>query len=110
MIFHPRASEERLEGFFQAFRHSLDIALLWFRSGERSNDERERERAMAGLSLQCAACKAQFRSVEEAQEHAELTKHADFQESTEPVRVCYCCCVFFPSCFLMAILVTDLLS
>jgi hypothetical protein len=74
--------------------------------------ERERERAMAGLSLQCAACKAQFRSVEEAQEHAELTKHADFQESTEPVRVCYCyCCfVFFPSCFLMSILVADLLS
>ncbi|CAK9229359.1 unnamed protein product [Sphagnum jensenii] len=48
---------------------------------------------MAGLSLQCAACKAQFRSVEEAQEHAELTKHADFQESTEPVLnlVCVTC-------------------
>ncbi len=44
MNFHPRASEERLEGFFQAFRHSRDIALLWLRSGERSNDERERER------------------------------------------------------------------
>ncbi len=55
---------------------------------------------MAGLSLQCATCKAQFRSVEEAQEHAELTKHADFEESTEPVRVFYCCCfVFFPPAF-----------
>ncbi|KAH9558842.1 hypothetical protein CY35_06G029100 [Sphagnum magellanicum] len=48
---------------------------------------------MAGLSLQCAACKAQFRSVEEAQEHAELTKHADFEESTVPVLnlVCVTC-------------------
>jgi hypothetical protein len=44
MIFHPRVVEESLEGFFLAFRHSLDVALLWFRSGERSNDERERER------------------------------------------------------------------
>jgi hypothetical protein len=44
MIFHPRVIEESLEGFFQAFRHSLDVALLWFRSGEKSNDERERER------------------------------------------------------------------
>lgn len=40
---------------------------------------------MAGLSLECGDCKTQFRSVEEAQEHAELTGHANFQESTEPV-------------------------
>jgi hypothetical protein len=99
-IFEP--STRGWRGFSRPFGISLDVALLWFRSGERSNDERERERerAMAGLSLQCAACKAQFRSVEEAQEHAELTKHADFEESTVPVRVCYCCCfVFFPPTF-----------
>ncbi|KAL3680076.1 hypothetical protein R1sor_023032 [Riccia sorocarpa] len=39
---------------------------------------------MAGLSLQCGDCKVQFRTVEEAQEHAELTGHANFEESTEP--------------------------
>ncbi len=41
MNFHPRASEERLEGFSQAFRHSLEVALLWFRSGEEQRRERE---------------------------------------------------------------------
>jgi hypothetical protein len=40
---------------------------------------------MAGLSLECGDCKTQLRSVEEAQEHAELTGHTNFQESTEPV-------------------------
>lgn len=37
------------------------------------------------LSLECGDCKVQLRSVEEAQEHAELTGHANFQESTEAV-------------------------
>ncbi|KAL2612957.1 hypothetical protein R1flu_024649 [Riccia fluitans] len=48
---------------------------------------------MAGLSLQCGDCKVQFRTVEEAQEHAELTGHANFEESTEPVLnlVCNTC-------------------
>ncbi|CAM6106010.1 unnamed protein product [Calypogeia fissa] len=48
---------------------------------------------MAGLSLECGDCKTQLRSVEEAQEHAELTGHANFQESTEPVLnlVCTTC-------------------
>ncbi|OAE21817.1 hypothetical protein AXG93_2550s1560 [Marchantia polymorpha subsp. ruderalis] len=48
---------------------------------------------MAGLSLQCGDCKVQLRTVEEAQEHAELTGHANFEESTEPVLnlVCSTC-------------------
>lgn len=44
-----------------------------------------RDRAMAGLSLECGDCKVQLRSVEEAQEHAELTGHTNFQESTQAV-------------------------
>eukprot|EP00246_Nothoceros_aenigmaticus_P002338 TRINITY_DN13188_c0_g1_i1.p1 TRINITY_DN13188_c0_g1~~TRINITY_DN13188_c0_g1_i1.p1 ORF type:complete len:412 (-),score=103.16 TRINITY_DN13188_c0_g1_i1:264-1499(-) len=40
---------------------------------------------MGGLSLECGDCNTQFRTVEEAQEHAELTGHAKFRESTEPV-------------------------
>ncbi|GKF26580.1 UBX domain-containing protein 1, partial [Tanacetum coccineum] len=40
---------------------------------------------MAGVSLKCGDCGTLLKSVEEAQEHAELTKHTDFQESTEPV-------------------------
>ncbi|KAL3634366.1 hypothetical protein CASFOL_021420 [Castilleja foliolosa] len=40
---------------------------------------------MAGLSLQCGDCGTLLKSVEEAQEHAELTKHANFVESTEAV-------------------------
>nr|XP_043609095.1 UBX domain-containing protein 1 [Erigeron canadensis] len=48
---------------------------------------------MAGVSLKCGDCGALLKSVEEAQEHAELTKHADFSESTEPVLnlVCSTC-------------------
>ncbi|KAG9441299.1 hypothetical protein H6P81_017153 [Aristolochia fimbriata] len=48
---------------------------------------------MAGLSLQCGDCGALLRSVEEAQEHAELTSHSNFSESTEAVLnlVCTTC-------------------
>ncbi|CAM6093795.1 unnamed protein product [Calypogeia fissa] len=48
---------------------------------------------MAGLSLECGDCKTQLRSVEEAQEHAELTGHTNFQELTKPVLnlVCTTC-------------------
>ncbi|XP_071690205.1 uncharacterized protein [Rutidosis leptorrhynchoides] len=48
---------------------------------------------MAGVSLKCGDCGALLKSVEEAQEHAELTKHTDFSESTEPVLnlVCATC-------------------
>ncbi|XP_042065950.1 UBX domain-containing protein 1-like [Salvia splendens] len=40
---------------------------------------------MAGFSLKCGDCGTLLKSVEEAQEHAELTKHANFVESTEAV-------------------------
>ncbi|KAE9601165.1 hypothetical protein Lal_00023907 [Lupinus albus] len=40
---------------------------------------------MAGVSLKCGDCGALLKSVEEAQEHAELTSHSNFSESTEPV-------------------------
>ncbi|XP_074306928.1 uncharacterized protein LOC141642134 [Silene latifolia] len=48
---------------------------------------------MAGVSLQCGDCGALLKSVEEAQEHAELTSHSNFSESTEPVLnlVCSSC-------------------
>ncbi|XP_027346267.1 chromatin assembly factor 1 subunit A-B [Abrus precatorius] len=48
---------------------------------------------MAGVSLKCGDCGALLRSVEEAQEHAELTSHSNFSESTEPVLnlVCSIC-------------------
>ncbi|KAH9298925.1 hypothetical protein KI387_030607, partial [Taxus chinensis] len=48
---------------------------------------------MAGLSLMCGDCGCQLRSVEEAREHAELTGHANFSESTEAVLnlVCATC-------------------
>ncbi|KAL6971015.1 hypothetical protein U1Q18_030695 [Sarracenia purpurea var. burkii] len=48
---------------------------------------------MAGLSLKCGDCGTLLRSVEEAQEHAELTKHSNFSESTEPVLnlICISC-------------------
>ncbi|XP_058203904.1 vicilin-like seed storage protein At2g18540 isoform X2 [Rhododendron vialii] len=48
---------------------------------------------MAGVSLQCGDCGTLLRSVEEAQEHAELTKHSNFSESTEAVLnlVCSSC-------------------
>ncbi|GFY82819.1 ubiquitin-associated (UBA)/TS-N domain-containing protein [Actinidia rufa] len=48
---------------------------------------------MAGISLKCGDCGTLLRSVEEAQEHAELTKHSNFSESTEPVLnlVCASC-------------------
>ncbi|KAL0924397.1 hypothetical protein M5K25_005223 [Dendrobium thyrsiflorum] len=48
---------------------------------------------MAGLSLCCGDCGTLFRSVEEAQEHADLTSHANFSESTEAVLnlVCSTC-------------------
>ena len=39
------------------------------------------------LSLVCGDCGAQLRSAEEAQDHADVTGHANFAESTEPVRV-----------------------
>ncbi|KAI3459675.1 hypothetical protein Pfo_016338 [Paulownia fortunei] len=40
---------------------------------------------MAGVSLKCGDCGTLLKSVEEAQEHAELTKHSNFVESTEAV-------------------------
>ncbi|XP_058731702.1 uncharacterized protein LOC131603421 [Vicia villosa] len=48
---------------------------------------------MAGVSLQCGDCGTLLKSVEEAQEHAELTSHSNFSESTEPVLnlVCSTC-------------------
>lgn len=48
---------------------------------------------MAGLSLRCGDCGAHLKSVEEAQEHAELTSHTNFSESTEAVLnlVCTAC-------------------
>ncbi|KAG1370107.1 chromatin assembly factor 1 subunit A-B [Cocos nucifera] len=48
---------------------------------------------MAGLSLRCGDCGAHLKSVEEAQEHAELTTHTNFSESTEAVLnlVCTAC-------------------
>ncbi|KAG0461126.1 hypothetical protein HPP92_021423 [Vanilla planifolia] len=45
---------------------------------------------MAGLSLRCGDCGALLRTVEEAQEHAELTSHSDFSESTEAVLSLVC--------------------
>ncbi|XP_049398379.1 uncharacterized protein LOC125862372 [Solanum stenotomum] len=48
---------------------------------------------MSGVSLQCGDCGTLFKSVEEAQEHAEVTSHANFSESTEAVLnlVCTAC-------------------
>lgn len=48
---------------------------------------------MAGVSLKCGDCGALLRSVEEAQQHAELTSHSNFSESTEAVLnlVCSSC-------------------
>ncbi|XP_075512102.1 uncharacterized protein LOC142547615 [Primulina tabacum] len=48
---------------------------------------------MAGVSLMCGDCGTLLKSVEEAQEHAELTKHTNFSESTEAVLnlVCSAC-------------------
>ncbi|KAK7828870.1 ubx domain-containing protein 1 [Quercus suber] len=48
---------------------------------------------MVGLSLKCGDCGALLRSVEEAQQHAELTSHSNFSESTEAVLnlVCTTC-------------------
>lgn len=48
---------------------------------------------MAGVSLKCGDCGALLRSVAEAQEHAELTSHSNFSESTEAVLnlVCSTC-------------------
>ncbi|GAB2221760.1 hypothetical protein Droror1_Dr00012948 [Drosera rotundifolia] len=40
---------------------------------------------MAGVSLKCGDCGVLLKSVEEAQEHAELTSHSNFVESTEAV-------------------------
>ncbi|PIA25782.1 hypothetical protein AQUCO_10800039v1 [Aquilegia coerulea] len=46
-----------------------------------------------GLSLRCGDCGVLLKSVEEAQEHAELTSHSNFSESTEAVLnlVCTVC-------------------
>ncbi|KAI4317518.1 hypothetical protein L6164_025381 [Bauhinia variegata] len=40
---------------------------------------------MAGVSLKCGDCGVLLKSVEEAQEHAKLTSHSNFSESTEAV-------------------------
>ncbi|KAJ8774226.1 hypothetical protein K2173_009657 [Erythroxylum novogranatense] len=49
--------------------------------------------AATGVSLKCGDCGVLLKSVEEAQEHAELTKHSNFSESTEAVLnlVCSTC-------------------
>lgn len=49
--------------------------------------------ASTGLSLRCGDCGVLLKSVEEAQEHAELTSHSNFAESTEAVLnlVCTTC-------------------
>lgn len=64
--------------------------------GTRGEEEEEAGRqagSMAGLSLECGICKTRLRTGDEAREHAELTGHQDFQESTEPVLnlVCTTC-------------------
>ncbi|KAF3456581.1 hypothetical protein FNV43_RR01235 [Rhamnella rubrinervis] len=48
---------------------------------------------MAAVSLKCGDCGTLLKSVEEAQEHAELTSHSNFAESTETVLnlVCSTC-------------------
>ncbi|CAL1354428.1 unnamed protein product [Linum trigynum] len=48
---------------------------------------------MAGVSLKCGDCGALLKSVQEAQEHAELTSHSNFSESKEAVLnlVCSAC-------------------
>ncbi|KAJ4953876.1 hypothetical protein NE237_030708 [Protea cynaroides] len=48
---------------------------------------------MAGLSLRCGDCGTLLKSVEEAQEHAELTSHSNFTKSTEAILnlVCNSC-------------------
>ncbi|KAI5604334.1 hypothetical protein POPTR_001G316400v4 [Populus trichocarpa] len=48
---------------------------------------------MAGVSLKCGDCGALLKSVQEAQDHAELTSHSNFSESTEAVLnlVCTTC-------------------
>ncbi|GLT57265.1 hypothetical protein SLA2020_302510 [Shorea laevis] len=48
---------------------------------------------MAGVSLKCGDCGALLKSAQEAQEHAELTSHSNFSESTEAVLnlVCTAC-------------------
>ena len=51
-----------------------------------SCDCRRGSLAMAALSMTCGVCNAQLRSVQEAREHAEMSGHTDFAESTEPVR------------------------
>ncbi|CAH9061752.1 unnamed protein product [Cuscuta epithymum] len=45
---------------------------------------------MAGVSLKCGDCGTLLKSVEEAQEHAELTKHTNFSESTEAILQLVC--------------------
>ncbi|XP_009627183.1 uncharacterized protein LOC107786172 [Nicotiana tabacum] len=48
---------------------------------------------MSGVSLKCGDCGTLFKSVEEAQEHAEVSSHANFNESIEAVLnlVCTAC-------------------
>ncbi|XP_044479336.1 chromatin assembly factor 1 subunit A-B-like [Mangifera indica] len=48
---------------------------------------------MAGVSLKCGDCGVLLKSVQEAQDHAELTSHSNFSESTEAVLnlVCTSC-------------------
>jgi len=45
---------------------------------------------MPAKSLVCGVCKAELKSVKAATEHAELTGHADFAESTAPVVTMKC--------------------
>lgn len=58
------------------------LELHWIQKGRISSNPLL---AMAGVSLKCGDCGTLLKSVEEAQEHAELTKHTNFTESTEPV-------------------------
>lgn len=58
-----------------------------------STEELNQNCPMAGRSLVCGDCGAHLKSVQEAQEHAELTTHSNFSESTEAVLnlVCTTC-------------------
>lgn len=42
---------------------------------------------MSGLSLACGDCGLLLKNTKEAQDHAELTSHSNFVESTEAVNI-----------------------
>jgi hypothetical protein len=105
-------SKRGWRGFSRPFGISLDVALLWFRSGERSNDERERERESDGGPFSPVCCLQSAVSICGRSSGARGAYQACrfwriHSASTCVLLLLFC---FFPSCFLMSILVTDLLS